>query len=234
MAKQEDKEELKKALAQIKKEDRAESVKQAVKEQKEKTSALGKKEKSGTGTSSEKNTQKRYEQKRKQAMTHGWKQQLTVGMPAMLIDTVLLFLGTYIFSLLYKAFVVYEISTGQDALSSIIFYVSPVTGFLGILLLFVLKNVYDARFYRIQMWAKERRRKLLRVGEWVLYVFVMAVFEVLAFICYSCGNDFFDTYTFENPVFGNLAYTMLYILIPLLYPIQALVRWIFKKVESRQ
>ena len=223
MEKQEERDEIKKVLHQLKKEEKVQTAKQSanIKQTGEKQSSL--KNASRTKGSKEK----------EQSIQTGWKQELVLGLPAMVIDTILLYLGTYIFSLLYKAFVAYELSTGEDVLSSVIFYVSPVTGFLGILLLFILKNIYDVRFYRIQLWAKQRHQKLRRAGEWILYVFFMIVLEFVSFICFSCGLDFFDTYTFENPSFGNMAYTMLYIIIPLLYPIQAFVRWIFKKAERR-
>lgn len=160
-----------------------------------------------------------------------WKQELTTGISAFIVDTILLFLGVWIFSMIYKAFVTYELVHSMDALlASITYYVSPATGILGILLLFILKNVYDIRFYRIQMWAREHKRKILRLSEWILYVCMMIFFELFAFLCFSCGWDFFDTYTFESPILGNLAYTLLYIVMPFLYAIHALARLLSKHV----
>lgn len=164
-----------------------------------------------------------------------WKQELTTGISAFIVDTILLFLGIWIFSMIYKAFVTYELVHSADALlASVTYYVSPTTGILGILLLFILKNVYDIRFYRIQMWAREHKRKFLRLSEWILYVCMMIFFEVFAFLCFSCGWDFFDTYTFESPVLGNLAYTLLYIVMPLLYAIHALARMLSKHVLKEE
>lgn len=225
MAKQENKDELRRILAQMKKEERAESAGQSAGKRKQSEA----KKQTGREGRSLQHTQRNHGGKKQSRQQTGLKQQLINGLPAMLIDTVLLYVGTYIFSLLYKTFVKYEFSTGTD----ITYYVSPATGFFGILLLFVLKNVYDIRFYRIQLWAKETRQKWIRVGEWIAYVFFMFFLEMISFICFSCGNNFFDTYTFENAVFGNMAYTLLYVIIPLLYPIQAIVRLIFRKAERR-
>ena len=111
---------------------------------------------------------------------------------------------------------------------------NPIFGVIGILLLFLLKNIYDVRFSRIQRWAKEHHRKLLRVCEWFLYVVLMFIQEIFTFANFSCGRNFFDTYTFENAILGNIAYTMLYIILPLLYPIQAIVRLIFDQIEKKK
>lgn len=164
----------------------------------------------------------------------GWQQELKTGMPGMALDSVLLFVGIYLFSLVYKLLVSDQVSMGQDSVSSVIYYVNPIFGVIGILLLFLLKNIYDVRFFRIQRWAKEHHRKLLRVCEWFLYVVLMFIQEIFTFANFSCGRNFFDTYTFENAILGNIAYTMLYIILPLLYPIQAIVRLIFDQIEKKK
>lgn len=164
----------------------------------------------------------------------GWQQELKTGAPAMIIDTVLLFVGIYLFSLVYKLAVSNQLSMGQDSVSSVIYYVNPILGMVGILLLFLLKNIYDVRFYRIQRWAKECHKKLERVTEWFLYVVLMLIEEVFTFANFSCGRNFFDTYTFENAMLGNVAYTILYVILPLLYPIHAIVRLIFRYVDKKK
>ncbi len=164
----------------------------------------------------------------------GWKQEICFGLPAMLIDTVILYAGIYLFSLVYKISISSSFTMGQDSTSSITYYVNPIWGILGVLLLFLLKNVYDVRFFRIQYRAKKLHRRLERVTEWMMYVVFMLVQEVLVFAAFSCGRDFFDTYTFENASLGNTAYTVLYVLLPLLYPVQAIVRVVFKHIENRQ
>lgn len=226
MAKQDEKEELKRVLAQIKKEERAERTKAS-----ENAKAPGNKGKSGGATTSGKGNR---DAKQSEPEEKGWVKAFRTGFPAMILDSVLLFLGTFIFSVIYKAVISGEFSMGQDSSASMIYYVSPVFGMLGILLLFILKNVYDVRFYRIQRAAKEEHKKLLRVNEWTLYVMLMIALEVFTFITFSCGRNFFDTYTFENAVLGNVAYTMLYIVMPLLYPIQAIVRLIFRHMEKEE
>lgn len=216
MAKQDEKEELKRVLAQIKKEERAERAKN-----------------SGKGTA-ESGNRKKENLKQETDSKKGWQQALTTGFPAMIVDSILLFVGIYIFSLIYKAFISAEFSMGQDSLATMVYYVSPVSGIFGILLLFILKNVYDVRFYRIQRAAKREHKKVLRVNEWTLYVMLMVLMEVFTFMTFSCGRDFFDTYTFENALLGNVAYTMLYIVMPLLYPIQAIVRMVFRYIDRKE
>lgn len=216
MAKQDEKEELKRVLAQIKKEERAERAKN-----------------SGKGTA-ESGNRKKENLKQETDSKKSWQQALTTGFPAMIVDSILLFVGIYIFSLIYKAFISAEFSMGQDSLATMVYYVSPVSGIFGILLLFILKNVYDVRFYRIQRAAKREHKKVLRVNEWTLYVMLMVLMEVFTFMTFSCGRDFFDTYTFENALLGNVAYTMLYIVMPLLYPIQAIVRMVFRYIDRKE
>ncbi len=218
MAKQDENEELKRVLAQIKKEERTEQTKAS-----KKVKSSGKKEvgkSSGPAKDSEPGKK-------------SWVKAFRTGFPAMILDSVLLFLGTFIFSVIYKTFISSEFSMGQDSAASMVYYVSPVSGMLGILLLFVLKNVYDVRFYRIQLAAKKEHKKLLRVNEWAVYVMLMIALEVFTFMTFSCGRNFFDTYTFESAVLGNVAYTMLYIIMPLLYPIQAIVRLVFRHVDKK-
>lgn len=164
----------------------------------------------------------------------GWKSELRSGLPAMLIDTVILFAGIYLFSLVYKIAVSDYFQMGQDNTSSVTYYVNPVWGFLGILLLFGLKNIYDIHFHYIQHRSKMLHRKLERVTEWMMYIVFMLAQEVAAFAVYSCGRDFFDTYTFANAALGNVAYTILYVILPLLYPIHAIVRVIVKHTAGRQ
>ncbi len=219
MAKQDEKEELKRVLAQIKKEERAERAK---------------KNAPGGQKASQSNNRKKEAPKQEAESKKGWQQALTTGFPAMILDSVLLFLGIYIFSLIYKAFISAEFSMGQDSMATMVYYVSPVSGIFGILLLFVLKNVYDVRFYRIQRAAKLEHKKILRVNEWTLYVLLMVLMEVFTFMTFSCGKDFFDTYTFENALLGNVAYTMLYIIMPLLYLIQAIVRMVFRYIDQKE
>lgn len=219
MAKQDEKEELKRVLAQIKKEERAERAK---------------KNAPGVQKSSESSSRKNEVPKQEAESKKGWQQAFTTGFPAMFLDSVLLFLGIYIFSLIYKAFISAEFSMGQDSMATMVYYVSPVSGIFGVLLLFVLKNVYDVRFYRIQRAAKLEHKKILRVNEWMLYVLLMVLMEVFTFMTFSCGRDFFDTYTFENALLGNVAYTMLYIIMPLLYPIQAIVRMVFRYIDGKE
>lgn len=165
---------------------------------------------------------------------NGWRSELRFGLPAMLIDTVILFAGIYLFSLVYKIAVSDYFQMGQDNTSSITYYVNPVWGFLGILLLFGLKNVYDIRFYHIQYRSKRLHRRLERVTEWMMYIVFMLMQEVAAFAVYSCGRNFFDTYTFADAALGNIAYTILYVILPLLYPIHAIVRVIVKHTAGRQ
>ena len=234
-------EELKKVLQKLQEEERAEETKhEAAAKKAQRKSSKKEQTKTSQDSKSQKNNPSkggsnasRSSKRRGKKEEFNWKQELTTGISAFIIDTILLFLGVWIFSMIYKAFVTYELVHSTDTLmASITYYVSPVTGILGILLLFILKNIYDIRFYRIQMWAREHKRKILRLGEWILYVCVMILFIFFAFLCFSCGWDFFDTYTFENPVISNLAYTLLYIVMPLLYTIHALARLLLKHVTK--
>lgn len=218
MAKQDEKEELKRVLAQIKKEERAERAKKNA----------------PSGQKASESSRKKEVSKQEAESKKGWQQAFTTGFPAMILDSVLLFLGIYIFSLIYKAFISAEFAMGQDSMATMVYYVSPVSGIFGVLLLFALKNVYDVRFYRIQRAAKLEHKKILRVNEWTLYVLLMVLMEVFTFMTFSCGRDFFDTYTFENALLGNVAYTMLYIIMPLLYPIQAIVRMVFRYIDGKE
>lgn len=219
MAKQDEKEELKRVLAQIKKEERAERTKKGT---------PAEKKVSGSSTSKKETAKQEPESKK------GWQQALTTGFPAMILDSVLLFLGIYIFSLVYKAFINAEFAMGQDSMATKVYYVNPVWGIFGILLVFVLKNVYDVRFYRIQRAAKLEHKKILRVNEWTLYVLLMVLMEVFMFMTFSCGRNFFDTYTFQNASLGDVAYTVLYFVIPVLYPIQAIVRLVFRYIDGKE
>lgn len=219
MAKQDEKEELKRVLAQIKKEERAERTKKG---------APAEKKASGSSVCKKETAKQESESKK------GWQQALTTGFPAMILDSVLLFLGIYIFSLIYKAFISAEFAMGQDSMATKVYYVNPVWGIFGILLLFILKNVYDVRFYRIQRAAKLEHKKILRVNEWTLYVLLMVLMEVCTFMTFSCGRNFFDTYTFQNASLGNMAYTMLYFVMPVLYPIQAIVRLVFRYIDGKE
>lgn len=200
-----------------------------VEEQTEKAArAAGEKETGEKPAGGRENSQKQESKKEKLPKQKGWRAECTTGLTALFIDTILLFAGAYLFGLLYKAFVAYELPTGSDAYASITFYVSPITGVIGILLLLLLKSIYDIRFYRIQDQARAWHEKLKRVTEWVLYVLFMLVFEIVIFVNYSCGTDFFDTYTFENGILGNVAYSLLYIVMPLIYPIEAFIRLLIR------
>lgn len=160
------------------------------------------------------------------------KKEFTVGFSAMAVNTVLLYAGVFLFSLLYKAGAEdADLLTAEwagDAASKT-YFVQPGIALLGIMLLFVLKNIYDHRFYLIQRQARDDHAKIKRVMEWVLYVLVTVLLVALIFICFSCGENFFDTYTFESAGLGNAAYSVLYFVTPLLYIIHAIVRMILKK-----
>lgn len=160
------------------------------------------------------------------------KKEFTVGFSAFAVNTVLLYVGVFLFSLLYKTGArdaqLMSLEWSGDAASQT-FFVQPAIGLLGIFLLFVLKNLYDLRFFRIQIQARNDHARFKRVLEWVLYVLVTVLLVVLIFICFSCGENFFDTYTFESAALGNAAYSVLYFVIPLLYAIHAIVRVILKK-----
>ena len=160
------------------------------------------------------------------------KKEFTVGFPAMAVNTILLYAGVFLFSLLYKAGAERAALLSSDwsgDASSETFFVQPGLALFGILLLFVLKNGYDYRFYRIQTQARDDHARIKRVMEWVVYVLVMVLLTALIFICFSCGENFFDTYTFESAGLGNAAYTVLYFVTPLLYVIHAIVRLVLKK-----
>ncbi len=160
------------------------------------------------------------------------KKEFTVGISAFIVNTIVLALGVYVFSLLYKAGArnAQEIAAyWPDDVSSQTFFVRPAAGAAGILLLFLLKNWYDVRFYHIQLQARNDRARARRVLEWGLYVLVMGLMTVLIFFCFSCGKDFFDDYTFESAGLGNAAYSLLYFVTPLLYVIHALIRLVLKK-----
>ena len=62
----------------------------------------------------------------------------------------------------------------------------------------------------------------------------MVLMEVFMFMTFSCGRNFFDTYTFQNASLGNVAYTVLYFVIPVLYPIQAIVRLVFRYIDGKE
>lgn len=160
------------------------------------------------------------------------KKEFTLGFSALAVNTVLLYAGVFLFSLLYKAGAkdaqLLSAAWAGDA-SSQTFFVQPVLALIGIFLLFALKNLYDLRFYRIQLQAKYDHAKLRRVMEWILYVLVMVLLVALIFICFSCGKNFFDTYTFESAALGNAAYSLLYFVLPLLYIIHAVIRIILNK-----
>lgn len=164
------------------------------------------------------------------------KKEFTLGFSAFAVNTVLLYAGVFLFSLLYKAGAgnaqLLSVDWVGDA-SSQTFFVQLVPAMSGILLLFALKNLYDFRFYRIQLQARNEHAKLRRVVEWILYVLVMVLLVALIFICFSCGKNFFDTYTFESAALGNAAYTLLYLVTPLLYVLHAIVRMILKKAGIR-
>lgn len=164
------------------------------------------------------------------------KKEFMVGFPAMAVNTILLYAGVFLFSLLYKAgaksAALLSPGWSGDA-SSETFFVQPGLALFGILLLFLLKNGYDYRFYRIQMQARDDRARIRRVMEWVVYVLVMVLLVALIFICFSCGENFFDTYTFESAGLGNAAYTVLYFVTPLLYAVHAIIRLILKKAGIR-
>lgn len=160
------------------------------------------------------------------------KKEFTLGFPAFAVNTVLLYVGVFLLSILYKAGAKDAQLLSSDwagDVSSKTFFVQPVLALAGILFLFVLKNLYDLRFYRIQRHARDERAKLRRVMEWILYVLVMILFVVLIFVCFSCGENFFDTYTFESAALGNAAYSLLYFVMPLLYAVHAIIRVILKK-----
>ncbi|MCM1538094.1 MAG: hypothetical protein NC254_06825 [bacterium] len=160
------------------------------------------------------------------------KKEFTLGFSALAVNTVVLYAGVFLFSLLYKAGAksAQLISAdGPSWSSEQTFFVQPALGLFGIFLLFALKNVYDLRFYHIQRQARDDRAKLRRVAEWIVYVLVMVLLVALIFLCFSCGKNFFDTYTFESAGLGNAAYSLLYFVTPLLYAIHAIVRVILKK-----
>ena len=160
------------------------------------------------------------------------KKEFTLGFSAMAVNTVLLYAGVFLFSLIYKAGAkdaqLLFANWAQDA-SSQTFFVQPALALFGIFLLFALKNLYDLRFYHIQLQARNDHAKLKRVMEWIVYVLVTVLLVALIFICFSCGQNFFDTYTFESAALGNAAYSFLYFVIPLLYPLHAAVRAVMKK-----
>lgn len=164
------------------------------------------------------------------------KKEFTLGFSAFAINTVLLYVSVFLLSLLYKAGAtdaqMMSLDWSGDAASRT-FFVQPALGLLGIFLLFVLKNLYDLRFFRIQIQARDDHARFKRVMEWVLYVPVTILLIALIFICFSCGENFFDTYTFESASLGNAAYSVLYFAVPLLYAIHAIVRVILKKAGIR-
>lgn len=222
-----EKDELKDVLDRLEKADKnAKTGKNTSKSGEKKAPSQGKKTVSGKGS-------KQYvaskNGKKPEPDAIDWKDEFTLGAPAVMVDTILLYLGVWIFSVLYKAFVNYTIESGTDAMASVTYYVSPVTGLLGVVLFFILKNVYDLRFYKIQSRAKKWRQKNKRILEWVMYVLSAVLLEMLIFWCFFCGNNFFDTYTFENEVLANVTHTILLIVVPLLYPMHAIVRVIMNK-----
>lgn len=164
------------------------------------------------------------------------KKEFTLGFSALAVNTVLLYAGVFLFSLIYKAGAedarLASADWSGDA-SSKTFFVQPALALLGIFLLFGLKNLYDLRFYRIQLQARNDHAKLRRAAEWILYVPVTVLFIALIFLCFSCGKNFFDTYTFESAALGNAAYSLLYFVTPLLYVLHAIVRVILQKAGIR-
>ncbi|MCM1104393.1 MAG: hypothetical protein NC409_09835 [Clostridium sp.] len=160
------------------------------------------------------------------------KKEFTLGFSALAVNTVVLYAGVFLFSILYKAgakSAQFISADGPAWISEQTFFVRPALALLGIFLLFALKNLYDVRFYHIQRQARDDHAKLKRVAEWILYVLVTVLLIALIFLCFSCGENFFDTYTFESAGLGNAAYSLLYFVIPLLYAIHAIVRVILKK-----
>lgn len=164
------------------------------------------------------------------------KKEFTLGFSALAVNTVVLYAGVFLFSLLYKAGAknaqLVSVDWTGDA-SSQTFFVQPALALLGIFLLFALKNLYDLRFYHIQRQARDDRAKLKRAAEWILYVLVMVLLIALIFLCFSCGRNFFDTYTFESAGLGNAAYSLLYFVTPLLYVIHAVARVIWRKAGMK-
>lgn len=160
------------------------------------------------------------------------KKEFTLGFSAMAVNTVLLYVGVVVCSLIYKVDAknarLWYADWPQDT-SSRTFFVRPALALFGVFLLFALKNIYDIRFYRIQLQARNDRVRLKRVTEWVLYVLVTVLLVALIFLCFSCGESFFDTYTFENAILGNAVDSLLYFVTPFLYIIHAVVRVILKK-----
>lgn len=160
------------------------------------------------------------------------KKEFTVGMSAMIVNSILLFAGVYVFSLLYKLGAQGAQDGAQyfsDVIISQVHYVHPFAGLAGILALFLFKNWYDFRFYKIQIQARNDRARVRRVLEWILYVLVTLLLIVWIFLRFSCGKSFFDDYTFESAPLGNFAYSLLYVVTPLLYIIHAIVRAVLKK-----
>ncbi len=171
-------------------------------------------------------------QKTKEEAVMNLKKEFTVGISAMIVNTLALYLGIYLFSLLYKAgaenALADPVCWTEDAIAQT-YFVQPVAGIAGILLVFALKNFYDLRFFHIQRQARNERARIRRALEWVIYVLVTVLMIVLIFLCFSCGKDFFDDYTFESAGLGNVMYTILYFVVPLLYAIHAIIRVILKK-----
>lgn len=179
----------------------------------------------------------------REELRHGFVYELTLGLPSIAVNTVLLMLGLYLLSLIYKLGAVADASTGAvavagngffDGYSDLYYTVHPFAGCVAVLLVFVLKNIYDIRFYRLQMDAKDAHKKGVRIFAWFLYILITIWYIVLTFLFFMCGKTFWETYGLENAFMDNFCHTILFILAPLCYPIQAMVRFVMQKVKDKK
>ncbi|MBQ0042807.1 MAG: hypothetical protein KBS85_05765 [Lachnospiraceae bacterium] len=165
--------------------------------------------------------------------------ELTLGLPSIAVNSIILFAGIFVLSLLYKAGATLLSGAGSQLAVENFFLsvgseyiVNPVAAFFATILLFVLKNIYDIRFYLLLQDAKKSHKKGVRIIAVILYILIMVWFMILTFIWFRCGRSFWDYYYFTDSFLANFCDTILFVLCPLCYVIQAIVRYIMRKRKS--
>lgn len=178
------------------------------------------------------------QKKQKESSRSGIRYELTLGLPSIAVNSIVFFGILFLLSLLFKAGAVQEsmqvTQTGGtgffDTFAEGYYLVNPVASIFAVLLLFVVKNIYDLRFYRLQMDAKDAGKTGVRIAAWIIYILVIIWEMILTFILFMCGRTFWETYTYESSFQGDFCGTILFVLCPLCYLIQAIVRLVYRRL----